>query len=209
MTHFRPLAPDEAGLLEEFVYLAIFQPDPSNLLPRSVVRTPEFAVYTEGWGRSSDICWVAVDERAIDAVYSPGVEPVVEFGATSLADGGVPGVGDGGVVGAAWARVFTAGQGALPEGGFGTIDAHTPEIVISVKESCRGRGIGEELMRRLLDSLRERGCARASLSVQKANAAVRLYRRLGFTVIHDHGDEYVMLIELGPESADGWAGWPM
>ena len=94
---------------------------------------------------------------------------------------------DGEVVGAAWARLFTG-----EDRGYGTVDSHTPELCIAVSPAHRGRGVGEELLRRLLTLLAERGHVRASLSVQKANPALHLYQRLGFSVLQDRGDEYVM-----------------
>lgn len=36
-----------------------------------------------------------------------------------------------------------------------------------------------------------------SLSVQKLNGAVRLYRRLGFEVADENSEEYIMVKELG------------
>ena len=44
-------------------------------------------------------------------------------------------------------------------------------------------------MCQMLDELREAGCLRASLSVQKENPAVRLYERLGFQIVGNGFDE--------------------
>ena len=94
-------------------------------------------------------------------------------------------------VGAAWARNFDGDTR-----GYGTVDELIPEIVISVKPAHRGRGIGSELMVQLVRLIEARGDERVSLSVQKANPALRLYRRLGFAVAEDHGDEYVMVLDV-------------
>ena len=53
-------------------------------------------------------------------------------------------------------------------------------------------------MRQMLDELRKAGYARASLSVQKENPALRLYERLGFRIIGDGEDEteWMMVIDL-------------
>lgn len=48
----------------------------------------------------------------------------------------------------------------------------------------------------LLTLLRDSGYERASLSMQKANAAVRLYRRAGFDVWRENGEEYIMVLRL-------------
>jgi ribosomal protein S18 acetylase RimI-like enzyme len=47
----------------------------------------------------------------------------------------------------------------------------------------RGTGIGHELLRRSLITLRDMGCHSASLTVTAANEAVRLYERMGFRTI--------------------------
>ena len=59
-----------------------------------------------------------------------------------------------------------------------------------------GQGIGTVLMDRLLDHLRTLGHRRASLSVQKANPALRLYRRAGFVDYREEGDELIMIKNL-------------
>ena len=44
--------------------------------------------------------------------------------------------------------------------------------------------------------LGELGYRQASLSVQKANYAVRLYEKAGFRVLRDKGEEYIMVCNL-------------
>lgn len=90
----------------------------------------------------------------------------------------------GRVVGAAWARIMDD---------YGHVDDDTPSLAVSVLPGWRGRGVGTALLARLLDALRAAGYPRTSLSAQKANAAVRLYRRLGFEVAEDRGEEYIMV----------------
>ena len=67
-----------------------------------------------------------------------------------------------------------------------------PELAVALLPPYRGRGIGTQLLRAMLDELRGRGFAAVSLSVQRANPAVRLYRRLGFRVVETSAGEYVM-----------------
>ena len=86
----------------------------------------------------------------------------------------------GEVVGACWVRTTDE---------YGHIDDDTPSFSISVRERFRGRGIGGALMRGLMGELVRCGYARASLPVQKANPAQRLYERLGFRVVGDGADE--------------------
>ena len=94
---------------------------------------------------------------------------------------------DGEVVGAAWARIMHD---------YGHIDEETPSLAIAVRTPWRGQGIGTALLEALLTLLRDRGYARASLSVQKANAAVRLCRRAGFDVWRENGEEHIMVLRL-------------
>ena len=96
---------------------------------------------------------------------------------------------DGRVVGACWVRTTDE---------YGHIDDETPSFSISLYAQYRGQGIGGALMRQMLDELREAGYARASLSVQKENPALRLYERLGFRIIGDGEDEteWMMVIDL-------------
>ena len=94
---------------------------------------------------------------------------------------------DGKIIGACWARIMDD---------YGHVDDETPSIIISVKAPYRGKGTGTALLSELISRLKEKGYARLSLSCQKANRALRLYIRSGFSVVQDKGDEYIMVKEL-------------
>lgn len=94
---------------------------------------------------------------------------------------------DGKIIGAVWTRIMND---------YGHIDDSTPSFAISLYEDFRGQGIGTALMKEMLALLRERGYKRASLSVQKANAAYRLYLRVGFTAVDENEEEYIMGCDL-------------
>ena len=98
---------------------------------------------------------------------------------------------DGKVIGAVWARVMED---------YGHIDDVTPSLAISLYKEYRNQGIGSELLRRMLELLREKGYEQVSLSVQKANYALDMYRKAGFKVIEDKGDEVLMLCRLKSEA---------
>ena len=49
----------------------------------------------------------------------------------------------------------------------------------------------------LLEELSGRGFRAVSLSVQRDNPAARLYLRLGFRTVAEHGGEWVMRCDLG------------
>lgn len=86
---------------------------------------------------------------------------------------------------------------------YGHIDDETPSFAISLFKEYRGRGIGTELMKAMLDLLSLQGYRRASLSVQKDNPALFLYERLGLHTVFENAEEYVMVRELwkGKEKA--------
>ena len=106
-----------------------------------------------------------------------------DFG-TKKDDAALVAEAEGRIVGAVWVRIMQD---------YGHIDDETPSFAISLLPEYRGRGIGTALMRKMLQILRQRGCKQASLSVQKANAAVSLYRNLGFRTVDETAEEYIMV----------------
>lgn len=93
----------------------------------------------------------------------------------------------GRVVGAVWTRIMDD---------YGHVDDDTPSFAISLYREYRGQGIGTGLMREMLSLLRSQGFKRASLAVQKANYAVRLYEKVGFSVTDENDEEYIMVCVL-------------
>lgn len=51
-------------------------------------------------------------------------------------------------------------------------------------------------MKSILKKLKEHGYSKVSLSVSKNNYAFRLYQDLGFEVIHEREDDYLMMCKL-------------
>lgn len=98
---------------------------------------------------------------------------------------------DGKVVGAVWTRILS---GKIK--GFGNIDDQTPEFAISLYREYRNRGIGTVLMRSMLRLLKEQGYMQTSLAVQKDNYAVRMYQNVGFKIIEELKEEYLMVCDL-------------
>lgn len=52
------------------------------------------------------------------------------------------------------------------------------------------------MMKKMLGILKSKGYKQASLAVQKANYAVKLYRKTGFEIVGENTDEYIMLCRL-------------
>jgi GNAT superfamily N-acetyltransferase len=67
-------------------------------------------------------------------------------------------------------------------------------IQIQLTQASRGQGVGTQLIQSVIDEARKAG-ASLSLGVLKANPAVRLYQRLGFTVVEEGIHSYEMRLE--------------
>ena len=79
---------------------------------------------------------------------------------------------------------------------YGHVDDETPSFAISLIPDYRKQGIGTRLMKEMLSLLKEHGYRQASLAVQKANYAVRMYEKTGFEIIDENEDEYIMVCRL-------------
>lgn len=91
------------------------------------------------------------------------------------------------IVGACWTRIMND---------YGHVDNSTPSFAISLYEDYRGKGIGTNLMLKMLELLKKKGYKQASLAVQKENYAVKMYKRVGFEIINENEEEYIMVCNL-------------
>ena len=91
------------------------------------------------------------------------------------------------IVGAVWVRIMND---------YGHIDDETPSLAISLYGEYRHLGIGTALMKAILHLLKEKGYKQTSLSVQKENYAVNMYQKIGFKVVSETEEEYIMVCEL-------------
>ena len=94
---------------------------------------------------------------------------------------------NGEIVGAVWTRIMDD---------YGHIDNDTPSLAISLYSEYRGKGIGTNMMLKMLSLLKQRGYKRVSLAVQKANYAVKMYKKVGFVVFDENQQEYIMICKL-------------
>lgn len=120
-------------------------------------------------------------------IYKPELSMYYEDFGSKADDNCIVAEVDGKVVGAVWTRIMDD---------YGHIDDETPSLAISLYCEYRGKGYGTAMMKRMLEVLKEKGYRKVSLSVQKANRAVRLYESLGFKALIDKDDEYIMVREL-------------
>lgn len=91
------------------------------------------------------------------------------------------------IVGLVWTRLVK---------GYGYIGSNTPELNISVLSPYRGKNIGSLLLSKMLILLKEKGFEKVSLSVQKANKALKLYEKLGFEIFSADDATYTMICFL-------------
>ncbi len=152
----RKISKEEYGLLEDFLYEAIFVPEGMVMPPKTIINQPELQVYISGFGQKKD-----------------DIGLLAEVGKK--------------VVGAVWVRIMDD---------YGHIDDNTPSFAISLYKEYRGLGIGTALMKEMLCILKDRGYKQASLAVQKANYAVRMYLKTGFEIVDENEEEYIMLCRL-------------
>lgn len=84
----REMRIDEYPLLDDFLYQAIYQPNTTNLAPKSIINKPELQVYIKDFGKQEDdYCFCAeVDNRIVGAVWVRNIngygsidEDTVEF----------------------------------------------------------------------------------------------------------------------------------
>ncbi len=93
----------------------------------------------------------------------------------------------GKVVGAVWVRDMND---------YGHIADGVPSFAISLYKEYRNSGIGTSLMETMLSELKNRGYERTSLAVKKTNYAVRMYKKVGFEIVDENDEEYIMVCEL-------------
>lgn len=124
-------------------------------------------------------------ERSI--VAQPELAVYYENFGSSPADYCLVAETDGNVAGAVWTRIMDD---------YGHVDDDTPSFAIALYKDYRGKGMGTELMKRMLELLRIQGYKKASLAVQKANYAVRMYETVGFQIIDENAEEYIMVCSL-------------
>lgn len=99
-------------------------------------------------------------------------------------DGGIIVEIGGEVAGGAWLRHFTEDNQ-----GWGYVADEYPEVAIALESDYTGRGLGGDLMGRILDVAREQGAPGVCLSVEVGNErAIRSYKKVGFELVGDGDD---------------------
>ncbi len=120
-------------------------------------------------------------------ITSPELQVYVERFEESKDDWGLVAEVDGKIVGAVWVRIMND---------YGHIDDETPSLAISLYKEYRGFGIGTAMMKEILTLLKSFGYSGVSLSVQKVNYAAKMYLKIGFEIVRENEEEYIMVYHL-------------
>lgn len=122
-----------------------------------------------------------------DIIKLPEVEIYISDFGKKKDDRCLVAVIDDKIIGAVWVRIMND---------YGHVDDDTPSFAISLFKKYRGLGIGTDLMKKMLELLKSSGYSKASLAVQKVNYAVSIYKKVGFEIIDENEEEYIMVCDL-------------
>ena len=128
-----------------------------------------------------------VEPPSREIIYEPDLKIYYEDFGEGEADYCFVADDDGKVVGAVWTRIMND---------YGHVDDEIPSFAISLFKEYRGKGIGTKLMIKMLELLKAKRYKQASLAVQKANYAVKMYEKVGFKTVDENSEEYIMVCEL-------------
>lgn len=120
-------------------------------------------------------------------ITSPELQVYIEHIGESKDDWGLVAEVDGKIVGAVWVRIMND---------YGHIDDETPSLAISLYKEYRSFGIGTAIMKEILTLLKSHGYSQVSLSVQKANYVAKMYLKIGFEIVRENEEEYIMVYQL-------------
>lgn len=128
-----------------------------------------------------------IEPPSKDIVKQPELQVyITEFG-TRIGDYCLVAEVNNTIVGAIWVRIMND---------YGHVDDEMPSFAISLYKEYRGYGIGTDMMKRMLFQLKQDGYTGASLAVQKENFAVKMYEDVGFHVIGENEEEYIMVCKF-------------
>ena len=94
---------------------------------------------------------------------------------------------EGKIVGAVWVRIMDD---------YGHVEDGVPSFAISLYIEYRRHGIGTAMMKQMITELKSRGYKKTSLAVQKENYAVKMYKNVGFEIVDENDEEYIMVCVL-------------
>ena len=128
-----------------------------------------------------------VEAPPMEIINQPELQVYVDGFGTKNGDICFVAESDGVIVGAVWVRIMDD---------YGHVDDETPSFAISLSKEYRGKGIGTELMKQMLTELKDGKYKKASLAVQKQNYAMKMYKKVGFEIVDENEEEYIMVCQL-------------
>ena len=128
---------------------------------------------------SSPLCKTIVELPELAGYY-------IKWGKTG--DTGIIAESENEIIAAIWIRLFNNSYQ-----GYGFIDKNIPELSMSVITDYQGQGIGTKLLHELLNDDELADYKAISLSVDKTNRAVNLYKRFGFEIFNESKKSYIMI----------------
>ncbi len=136
--------------------------------------------------------WHPTRKRSRDATLAdPAVSHYVAGWPRPGDLGSVAVTANGTTIGACWLRLLTAA-----DPGYGYVAPGVPELTLGVNPAWRSRGVGRALLQAVVAQAREAGFARISLSCERANFAMGLYRGEGFVTVESGQDADTMVRTL-------------
>jgi GNAT superfamily N-acetyltransferase len=154
--------------------LRVIRPDDADLLPT-------FYYWTLYVQRSKSAPPVEILQQAPFLYYTQdwGREGDIGFLLENVANNQV--------IGMTWFRQFYSHHA-----GFGFINDQIPELTISIHPHYRGRGLGSQLLARLIQQARMEGFTGLSLSVHRHSPAIEFYQRHQFQPVNERDPLRVM-----------------
>ncbi|MGN0467088.1 MAG: GNAT family N-acetyltransferase [Lachnospiraceae bacterium] len=94
---------------------------------------------------------------------------------------------EGKIIGAVWVRIMDD---------YGHVEDGVPSFAISLYKEYHRHGIGTAMMKQMLTELKSKGYKKTSLAAQKENYAVKMYKNVGFEIVDENDEEYIMVCVL-------------
>ena len=124
-------------------------------------------------------------------IEDPTLAKYIAYFGSNKSDICLVAVEKGKLIGACWGRIFDE-----KNKGYGFLDSETPELSIAIKEPFRNKGIGTKLIEEIVELYKGLKVKSISLSVDKKNLAILLYKKVGFKVKVETEKSVVMRMEF-------------
>ena len=128
-----------------------------------------------------------VEAPPIEIINAPELQVYVQDFGTQKDDICFVAEAEGKIVGAVWVRIMDD---------YGHVEDGVPSFAISLYKEHRRHGIGTAMMKQMITELKSRGYKKTSLAVQKENYAVKMYKNVGFEIVDENDEEYIMVCVL-------------